>query len=234
MSLLNETKGEGDKKVEKKQNQGQGQGQGQGQEEVQIESEGEGEGKVEGVGKAEGEGDDRLTKTEIAEKLANSARSRLSHSSPDASSESSHPSSLHSFSPQELSLLQSSLLSFYDSQTNPREMPWKNTTFHSPTSSDNETAETSSKKTPQELSQRAYEVWISEIMLQQTQVGTVKSYYTRWMSKWPDVVSLSQASIEVFPASLFFKTDPPPLISQTHFYTPTNIRLDTTRHDTTH
>jgi A/G-specific adenine glycosylase len=28
--------------------------------------------------------------------------------------------------------------------------------------------------------QRAYEVWVSEIMLQQTQVATVAPYYKRW------------------------------------------------------
>lgn len=31
--------------------------------------------------------------------------------------------------------------------------------------------------------QRAYEVWVSEIMLQQTQVATVIPYYTRWMAR---------------------------------------------------
>ncbi|KAF5383159.1 hypothetical protein D9615_004998 [Tricholomella constricta] len=34
---------------------------------------------------------------------------------------------------------------------------------------------------PEERAQRAYEVWVSEIMLQQTQVATVIPYYTRWM-----------------------------------------------------
>ena len=32
-----------------------------------------------------------------------------------------------------------------------------------------------------------YAVWISETMLQQTQVSTVKAYYTRWMERFPDV-----------------------------------------------
>ena len=34
--------------------------------------------------------------------------------------------------------------------------------------------------TAEEKAQRAYEVWVSEIMLQQTQVATVIPYYQRW------------------------------------------------------
>lgn len=45
-------------------------------------------------------------------------------------------------------------------------------------------------------SQRAYEVWVSEVMLQQTQVATVVSYYKNWMSKWPTVFDLAKADIE--------------------------------------
>lgn len=37
---------------------------------------------------------------------------------------------------------------------------------------------------------------VSEIMLQQTQVATVKPYYARWMEKWPDVLALSKATLE--------------------------------------
>ena len=45
--------------------------------------------------------------------------------------------------------------------------------------------------------QRAYAVWVSEMMLQQTRVATVISYYQRWMSTWPTVHALAQASQEV-------------------------------------
>ena len=31
-----------------------------------------------------------------------------------------------------------------------------------------------------------YAVWISETMLQQTQVSTVRDYFTRWMKRFPD------------------------------------------------
>lgn len=38
-----------------------------------------------------------------------------------------------------------------------------------------------------------YEVWISEIMLQQTQVKTVLPYYERWMARFPDIRSVADA-----------------------------------------
>ncbi|KFZ63931.1 A/G-specific adenine DNA glycosylase, partial [Podiceps cristatus] len=43
---------------------------------------------------------------------------------------------------------------------------------------------------------RAYAVWVSEIMLQQTQVATVIDYYNRWMQKWPTLQALARASLE--------------------------------------
>ncbi|KAK7100931.1 hypothetical protein V1264_023793 [Littorina saxatilis] len=39
-------------------------------------------------------------------------------------------------------------------------------------------------------------VWVSEIMLQQTQVATVIDYYNRWMTKWPNLLELSKAKLE--------------------------------------
>ncbi|NEO84187.1 MAG: A/G-specific adenine glycosylase [Spirulina sp. SIO3F2] len=38
-----------------------------------------------------------------------------------------------------------------------------------------------------------YKIWISEIMLQQTQVKTVIPYYQRWLEQFPTVQSLAQA-----------------------------------------
>ncbi len=40
-----------------------------------------------------------------------------------------------------------------------------------------------------------YRVWISEIMLQQTGVGTVIPYYERFTERWPDVRTLAQADL---------------------------------------
>ena len=39
----------------------------------------------------------------------------------------------------------------------------------------------------------AYEVWISEIMLQQTRVEAVKPYFERFLEALPDVASLASA-----------------------------------------
>lgn len=39
-----------------------------------------------------------------------------------------------------------------------------------------------------------YQVWISEIMLQQTQVKTALPYFDRWMQSLPDIASVSKAS----------------------------------------
>jgi A/G-specific adenine glycosylase len=41
-----------------------------------------------------------------------------------------------------------------------------------------------------------YAVWLSEIMLQQTTVATVKSYYATFMSRWPTLTALAQAPLD--------------------------------------
>lgn len=66
-----------------------------------------------------------------------------------------------------LSELRKRLLCWF--QMNKRELPWR--TKYSP-----------------------YEIWISEIMLQQTQVKTVLPYYLRWMERFEDVRSVAAAS----------------------------------------
>jgi A/G-specific adenine glycosylase len=44
------------------------------------------------------------------------------------------------------------------------------------------------------LAKRAYEVWVSEIMLQQTRVSVVISYFNNWISEWPTVQDLAAAT----------------------------------------
>lgn len=44
----------------------------------------------------------------------------------------------------------------------------------------------------------AYEVWVSEIMLQQTQVGRVLEYYSKFLKRFPTVKHLARASWEEF------------------------------------
>ncbi|TDO03656.1 MULTISPECIES: A/G-specific adenine glycosylase [Halomonas] len=46
---------------------------------------------------------------------------------------------------------------------------------------------------PWQQERSPYRVWVSEIMLQQTQVATVIPYFTRFMARFPDVTSLAAA-----------------------------------------
>lgn len=41
-----------------------------------------------------------------------------------------------------------------------------------------------------------YKIWISEIMAQQTQIKTMIPYYEAWVSQWPTIASLANASDE--------------------------------------
>ena len=45
---------------------------------------------------------------------------------------------------------------------------------------------------PWQLERTAYRVWVSEIMLQQTQVSTVIPYYLRFMRRFADVTRWRQ------------------------------------------
>ena len=65
--------------------------------------------------------------------------------------------------------LQRRLLGWY--QRNKRDLPWRKT------------------KDP-------YAIWISEVMLQQTQVATVIPYYGRFLAKFPDVQHLAAANLQ--------------------------------------
>lgn len=46
---------------------------------------------------------------------------------------------------------------------------------------------------PWRRSRDPYAVWVSEVMLQQTQVATVLPYYERWMARFPTAASLAEA-----------------------------------------
>lgn len=49
---------------------------------------------------------------------------------------------------------------------------------------------------PWQRTRDPYRVWLSEIMLQQTQVSTVLGYYDRFLQRFPDVAALAAASID--------------------------------------
>jgi A/G-specific adenine glycosylase len=52
------------------------------------------------------------------------------------------------------------------------------------------------KNLPWQRDRTPYRVWVSEIMLQQTQVGTVLGYYERFMGRFPDVRRLASAPLD--------------------------------------
>jgi A/G-specific adenine glycosylase len=49
---------------------------------------------------------------------------------------------------------------------------------------------------PWQNTQDPYRVWLSEIMLQQTQVVTVRDYFARFLTRYPNVSSLAEASLD--------------------------------------
>ncbi|NXC44490.1 MUTYH glycosylase, partial [Penelope pileata] len=88
------------------------------------------------------------------------------------------PPALHLFGdPAEVEALRGRLLAWYDRKR--RDLPWRALAAAEP-----------------DADRRAYAVWVSEVMLQQTQVATVIDYYNRWMQKWPTLQALAAASLE--------------------------------------
>ncbi len=49
---------------------------------------------------------------------------------------------------------------------------------------------------PWQRTRDPYRIWVSEIMLQQTQVSTVLGYYDRFLARFPDVATLAAAPID--------------------------------------
>ncbi len=77
-----------------------------------------------------------------------------------------------------------------------RDLPWRvDLPAESGGFSVSEAAETDSQARPA-LRRDPYATWISEIMLQQTQVSTVIDYFNRWMRRFPDVGALAAAREE--------------------------------------
>ena len=50
------------------------------------------------------------------------------------------------------------------------------------------------KDLPWQASRDPFHIWVSEIMLQQTQVTTVIPYFERFIERFPDIASLAQAA----------------------------------------
>lgn len=77
-----------------------------------------------------------------------------------------------------INILEKKLLRWYD--TYQRTLPWRAVPGYAP---------------------NPYHVWLSEIMLQQTTVATVKDYFSRFVTRWPRIEDLAEATLdEVFHA----------------------------------
>ncbi|OTB04607.1 hypothetical protein M426DRAFT_30503, partial [Hypoxylon sp. CI-4A] len=81
------------------------------------------------------------------------------------------------------------LLDWFDGVSTARNMPWRKAWINQATVADGDDAH----NRRQQLERRAYEVWISEIMLQQTRVAAVIDYWNRWMERWPTIQDLAKA-----------------------------------------
>ncbi|KAE8209402.1 hypothetical protein CF327_g6603 [Tilletia walkeri] len=79
---------------------------------------------------------------------------------------------------------QDSLLTWFESVRTTRDMAWRKE-WTNPSSLSLE-----------DRSRRGYEVLVSETMLQQTRIETVKSYYANWMEKFPTIARLAEANAE--------------------------------------
>ena len=52
------------------------------------------------------------------------------------------------------------------------------------------------KTLPWQIEKTPYKVWLSEVMLQQTQVATVIPYFERFMARFPTVTDLANAPLD--------------------------------------
>jgi A/G-specific adenine glycosylase len=83
------------------------------------------------------------------------------------------------FTENEIILIRKNMLNYY--KLNRRMLPWRGDTV------DNK---------PAPPLEEGYGTWVSEIMLQQTRVETVISYFHNWMIKFPTIESLANSTSE--------------------------------------
>ncbi|XP_072026274.1 adenine DNA glycosylase-like [Amphiura filiformis] len=110
--------------------------------------------------------------------LSSSNNKKTAKSTEEKATSNSHngTNSYHAFTMSEIPELRKLLLSWYDD--NKRDLPWRQMAKE------------------EDASKRGYAIWVSEIMLQQTQVATVIDYYNKWMKKWPTLEALASATLE--------------------------------------
>ncbi|KAI1262333.1 DNA glycosylase [Xylariaceae sp. FL1019] len=83
------------------------------------------------------------------------------------------------------------LLEWFESVHYARSMPWRKAWIDSRPSGREPDPDLRER-----VERRAYEVWISEIMLQQTRVAVVIDYWNKWMAKWPTIHDLAAADAD--------------------------------------
>ena len=105
------------------------------------------------------------------------------------------PGDLEDFADEgEVARLRASLLDWYDAHH--RVLPWRKNPHSTRVEAhaDEAGAGAEASGVPPEAVDFAYGVWVSEVMLQQTQVATVVAYWTAWVRRWPDAEALAAAS----------------------------------------
>ncbi len=100
------------------------------------------------------------------------------------------PPSRYDFAPGAAEAVRGRLLEWWDAGH--RELPWRRERQAGETGAAGSVA----GETAEAAAARAYAVWVSEVMLQQTQVERVKEYYNRWMARWPTIASLAAANLD--------------------------------------
>ena len=100
------------------------------------------------------------------------------------------------------------LLAWFDHKQHDRLMPWRqawidpnedapeSTRVKRARSHKTGTHRSAHNIVQEQIQRRAYEVWISEIMLQQTRVETARSYWLKWIEAWPSIDALADASVD--------------------------------------
>ncbi|KAI1381085.1 DNA glycosylase [Hypoxylon crocopeplum] len=86
-----------------------------------------------------------------------------------------------------------SLLQWFDTVSTTRKMPWRKAWINPTAAADEIIPGEEGQDLRRRRERRAYEVWISEIMLQQTRVAVVIDYWNRWMARWPTIHDLAAA-----------------------------------------
>ncbi|KAF2075006.1 hypothetical protein CYY_003702 [Polysphondylium violaceum] len=122
----------------------------------------------------------RIKKEEPMKSIATTTTTTTTTTTNISNQKIQHMISYHQFQNNQVEAIRKDLLKWY--QKSKRDLPWRSKLIKG---IDDE-----------ELNNRGYRVWVSEIMLQQTRVATVIDYYNAWMNKWPTIKDLASATLD--------------------------------------